>query len=234
MKTRTDSLIDAFGDLNFTLSDFHRCCYQVPHGKRVFVHVPKTGGSSVHKLLLKHPSKLQFMNVSLKGCHRPVSRLHSPKDTFYFTIIRDPIERVWSYFNMVRHRWISHPYKEYAKVGLEYFLQHCWEARNQYIRYFSSFLLDEPGEYEYRIAIKNLTHFKAVIDFNNFDNEPSRYCTKIGIYPDEQPVPHANKSNYNAANNEEKRLIAFYNRLDVNLYHQWIDSSKKSPFFEQF
>ena len=134
----------------------------------------------------------------------------------------------------VRHRWISHPYKEYAKVGLEYFLQHCWEARNQYIRYFSSFLLDEPGEYEYRIAITNLTHFEAVIDFNDFDNQLSRYCTKIGIYPDEQPVPHANKSNYSAANNEEKRLIAFYNRLDVNLYHQWINSSKKSPFFEQF
>ena len=226
MTNRTTLLIRHFSDQDYTLSDFHRCGYQVPPGKRVFVHVPKTGGSSVHKLLLGHPTSSQFMNASLSGCHRPVSRLHKPGETRYFTILRDPIERVWSYFNMIKHRWIRHPYLDYAKVSLEHFLQNCWEGRNQYVRYFSGFLLDEPGEEEYLVAIENLSLFEGVIDFNNFEVQLSDYCVMTGLSSKRLSIPHMNGSTYKPASDVEKELIATYNAWDNRLYLQWMNSAR--------
>lgn len=69
----------------------------------VFVHVQKTGGSSVTKLLMKQLPAEDRRSVAPR--HSPLSRIlrEEPRlaDYFIFGFVRDPWDRMVSWFNMI-------------------------------------------------------------------------------------------------------------------------------------
>lgn len=71
--------------------------------KLLFIHIPKTGGSSVEHLL--HRCKWLARREGKVGQHSTMSQAYKfmvgpPEDYFKFTIIRDPWDRIISFYLM--------------------------------------------------------------------------------------------------------------------------------------
>ncbi len=71
---------------------FHDPAYKFGRNEIAFVHVPKSGGTSLHKLL-SQDDQSRFVSLNM---HRPISRFCKPQEYNYITVIRNPVERVWS------------------------------------------------------------------------------------------------------------------------------------------
>ena len=94
---------------NFTLQErfkrnlinYHNNNYKI-NGDYCLIHVPKTGGTTFYiNLLPIFKESLHNFNFpydpSFKT-HNPVNKSADFKKTKYLTILRDPVERVYSYF----------------------------------------------------------------------------------------------------------------------------------------
>lgn len=197
---------------------FHDSSYKFKETEIAFVHIPKTGGTSLGNILEKDANS-RFVGLSY---HRPISKYCPPHAYNYITVIRSPTDRVWSYYHMVRRSSHGYPYKRFAEKGLECFLDHCWEARNLACRYYSGEIKNEPDVKVLGRAFANLNMFVHVIDFDRFQGEATSIALKYNI-----PlyfIPHERKSQKNLINQSEKALIDSYNLFDLRLYNEWKNS----------
>ena len=219
---RLTTLLRNFGDRDMTTSDHHQGGYVFPDNQIAFVHLPKTGGSTMHRYLSFCSSHLhRWVNITSEGLHRPVSRRCPPGRYRYFTIMRDPVERVWSYYQMLIRNGKRYPWHGYAALSLHEFLSHCWEVRNMAVRYVSGFVLDEPDLNTLEIASRNLSRFQAVIDFGSFDQQLASFCESLQIPVKAEDVPHCNASSYEPPSQQDIALIRSFNALDQRLYVNW-------------
>ena len=195
---------------------FHTTDYRFEPAQTALIHVPKCAGTAAHRTLARDPEK-RFVGLDM---HRPVSRHCPPGRYRYLTILRDPVPRVWSYYQMVLRNGPGYPYHRFALKGLEFFLEHCWEARNLACRYYSG-RMGEPDEAALGLALDNLARFEMVILFDRFADQFMAYVQNKGILVDS--IPHARKSRYAQPAKEEARLITRHNRLDLELCRRWME-----------
>ena len=80
------------------------------------VHIPRSGGSTVHSYLLEN-SKDFFSGVH----HSGVSLSCNPNKFKYITSIRNPIDRVHSSYT-IQKKFGKLPFHIHAKEGLEFYL----------------------------------------------------------------------------------------------------------------
>ena len=215
-----DTAINSFSDRDYTKSTFHCTNYLFNKSKLAFIHLPKTGGSSLHKLLTKNHYADLFQNICTEGVHRPISKKCPPGLYKYFTISRNPIERVWSYYQMVLRNGAQYPYNYFASKGLEIFLENCWEVRNLGCRYYSGIIGKEPDSKSFNIATKNLKKFLFVIRFNSYEKDLLSFLKSHKIKIDS--IPHIRSSQYIEPTKEETDLIYSFNRLDVDLFQDYL------------
>ncbi|MEM8523583.1 MAG: hypothetical protein AAGG68_03010 [Bacteroidota bacterium] len=186
-----------------------------------FIHIPKTGGSSLHKMLEEY-NNVYFVNLEI---HKPISKYCSPSEYGYFTVLRNPLNRVWSFYQMVLRSSDDYPYKKYALQGLARFLEKCWASRNLACRYISGQLTDEPSDKTLQLANANLKSFDTVILFENFKEESTAFLKRFDVTFEE--LAHERKSNYRKPEISELKLIEKYNEFDVKLYDYWLEERKK-------
>jgi len=218
-----DSILwtDLHVKLHNYFAGFHNPNYRFKESEIAFVHIPKTGGTSLH-LLLKADKLSRFVNLDM---HRPISQLCDPLKYNYITVMRDPVERVWSYYQMVLSAPPRFPYKAFADKGLEFFLTHCWEVRNMACRYYSGQIAKDPNAQTLENAYNNLMNFTCVIAFDNFEEEVTTFLADYNI-----PIisiPHKRKSSYTLPGQEEHDIICKYNRLDIELFNVWKKNNAK-------
>jgi len=190
---------------------FHRNDYTFELDQVALVHVPKTGGTSLKALLA--PVERSLINTR---SHMPISLFCPPEKFRYVTFVRDPVERVYSYFRM-QVRDESQPYHFHARDGLSTLLQDCWEIRNTYCMYYSGMIYENVTEAHFDIALSNLGSFFFVGDFSRFDNEANRLRTLLGC-KELSEVPRLNSSGQTGPDSKERRLIEAYNLWDIKLY----------------
>ena len=191
--------------------------YRFREDQVAFIHMPKTGGSTLSRLLSADPEN-RFVNLKL---HRPVSRHCAPGDYHYITVLRHPVDRVWSLYQMTLHDPDGHHYRKWAEKGLKFFLEKYWASRNLYCRYFSGSVFSEPGDVEKEQALKNMNAFDEVLMFSDLENEINDLLAKYGI--EAETIPHLRKSKNQKATEAEAQLISEYNALDIELYESWIN-----------
>jgi hypothetical protein len=196
----------------------HRNDYQVPPRARVFIHVPRTGGTSVGDYL----KEIQAPRVLNLHSHHAVSVAYPPSDHRYFTILRNPVERCWSFYRLTLHGKSGTPYRQAAERGLEHFCEHCWEMRNLYCRYYSGSPWQEPGEETLSEAVRQLGRFEAVLDFGDLEGQMHKLTDRWGlrgtafVHRNCAPGPEM------ALDEISQSVLENYNQLDLRLYRQFV------------
>lgn len=193
-------------------SGYHNPDYRFEKDQIALIHIPKTAGTSMAKMLSKDPQN-RFVLLDI---HKPVSIHCSPTNFQYITILRDPIARVWSHYQMVLRYPEGYPYRKYAVQGLEVFLKKTWETRNMMCRYLAGDTAQEIDSQSFEKAKKNIDCFYKVLFFENFAKEASEFLTQHNI-PFEK-IPNERKSKYVQPTEAEKELIRKYNEWDLRLF----------------
>ena len=218
-----DSIFDTdwYWNYSFKMSAFHTSEYTFKKDQIAFVHVPKTGGTSVAKML-QQSGISRFVNLNI---HKPISEFCSPAEYKYFTIIRNPIDRVWSQYQMVLREGNGYPYNKYAVRGLKCFLENCWAVRNMACSYYSGQVHQESTLETYEKAVENLQQFYKVLSFENFNFEIKDFFKEENIQY--QDILHERKSTYDGPNQQEKDQIIAYNKFDIMLFEKWENQNRK-------
>ena len=196
---------------------FHRNDYVVNEGDIAIIHLPKTGGTTLKKALDTSTMALDG-RIKNMDAHMPVSLLCPPKESQYITFMRDPIDRVFSYYKMqLRDKF--QPYHFHAKDGLSTLLQSCWEVQNTSCMYYSGMMYERMTQQHLQASIDNLNDFLFVGNFSDFDNElirlQEKLCLNFGT------ISHMNSSATLLPNKDERALIRAYNTLDIELYNEF-------------
>ena len=215
LSPRIGKLIDTLFLTDFArtgLNYYHRYNindYQFDKDEICFVHVSKTGGMSLKNYLRKHEKIYIFEK---RAEHNPVSLLCPPKEYKYITFIRNPVDRVHSYYNM-----FLNGYKEpVALNGLSNFLRNHFGGRNLYCQYFTGYIGEHVNDYIYELALENLKNFYFVGDFDNYSTEVKRLLNKLNMNYENDI--HENKSNKRPISEKERKLIQAYNYYDLKLF----------------
>lgn len=193
---------------------FHSTNYYFNTNQYAFIHIPKTGGSTVSHIL-ERLSVYRFKNLHK---HCPVSQKCPPAKYPYFTFIRNPIDRVWSYYKMAE-RDKNNPYHKYASKGLENLLEHCWETRNMTCKYISGHSYRNIDSKTYVTAKRNLLNFFFIGLFDNFEQDLLQLLDKLNLGQQKVIIPHLNFSKKYSYSEHEKNLITKYNHYDIALYN---------------
>ena len=181
----------------------------------IFVHVPKTAGMTVNSIIDEINMKLDN-NKIYRGGHNPKSLFHNTDEKKYFTVIREPVERIYSFYQMsLKDK--KQPYNYLAKKSLYHFVAYCSEAQNTYCKYFSGEIEKDIDSDLYNIAQKNIQNFYQILSFSNFENNLNKFLKKIGIQ--NMKIPHFNKSEKKNISVDDRKIIEFYNTYDLKLYN---------------
>ena len=207
---------DLYWKYTMKINGYHSPEYRFRKDQIAVLHVPKTGGTSFNKMLLKGEDADVFVNLKI---HRPVSKYCPPSQYKYVTILRNPVDRVWSQYQMVLREREGYPYKKYAVRGLNCFLKNCWVVQDMTCRYYSGSIDQDPNADTLRIAEANLQQFYSILSFDNFSNEVVSFFKRENIAF--QSIIHERKAAYRKPTNEEVHLISGFNQYDLELYHNW-------------
>ena len=192
--------------------------YSFDREKYCLIAVPKTGGWSFRKYTEKY--NLPFYTFKKNALHNAVSLNCPPEKYKYVTILRNPIDRVYSHYHM---NLIINDIT--TSRGLINFLKTCSEVRNLYCQYYSGLIDEIVDERIYNIALKNLKNFHTIIDFDNYLLDVNKFLKKFNIENKEEI--HDNKNNYSSISHNQTEAIKIYNYWDIKLYNEILN--KKNP-----
>lgn len=180
------------------------------------IHIPRTGGSTLHHLLQRIDPSL-FVNLNT---HRPVSSFCSPMDYDYITFLRSPVDRVMSLYRTASHE--TSPFHEHWQRGIENFMQNCWEARNMACRYLTGNLTDEVNVASLSQAKLNLRQFLFAGLFEEYNEEVFALLSTLGFGSSRLSLPRLNTS-IAVEPFEFEAVIASYNTYDIALYDWFLE-----------
>ena len=176
--------------------------YKILKNKIYFIHVPKTGGTSINlELQKKYKNRLyRPYYPSYWTAHYPLKK-NDFSNIKTITVIREPIARVYSFYHDVLKNK-KHHYYHLTEKGLDNFCKKAWEANNQYTRFYSGHL-NSDFKKNIVLAKKNLESFNKIILFENLNNIINS---------------HSNKKRYAKINKNEEDIIKKYNKYDYEIF----------------
>jgi len=210
-------------ELLYIIMYMHNNNYTFDRQYSKLIHIPKSGGTTFEDLVKTY--KLHI----LCGSHQPISKFNTVNDSNYVLILRNPIDRVLSYYNMVINSGPKYPYKQYI-LSIPLFMENCWEVCNQLTLYCAGISYSELIEkYNnvvnidiYNLALKNLKGIKDIILFDNFNDNVAKFI-KDKYNVDISTIPVKRKGKYSKfASINDRNIIEKYNMYDIMLYNSLI------------
>ena len=196
--------------------NYHTNDYKPDKNDFIFIHVPKTGGASIRNYLEKNLK--EFYYFKKKSEHNAVSLLCPPEEYNYITFLREPVTRVFSYYNMSLYNKDTPGYS-LAKKGIVNLLKYDYQVKNLYCQYFSGYPGENVNEEIYNSALKNLKLFFYVGKFEEFTKSFNEMCLHLKIENKESPYINTSPQK-KTINLDEEILIKAYNKYDVKLYNE--------------
>lgn len=169
--------------------------------KIIFIHIPKTGGTSVIrslKPLVDEQNFLTFGHYTIEALEKfPSMKKKEYSNYFRFAFIRDPVDRLISAFHFLQNGGVNEYDKEWSeKLGLKKYN-------------FEEFVLSKLDKLTLK---KNLApvHFLQQVyfisgssspinlfKFENFKESMLYISSLLGIEPSLLEIQHANRGKYN-------------------------------------
>ena len=205
--------------------------------KYFFLHIPKTGGTSVRKMMMSNYASIcQVANIKqLKSQYDPNKRLYighfnfgvhekiNVKNFKYLTFLRDPIDRAISHYNYVKNRPNDPFYENSNKYDLISYICKIREVQdNQSLKIYGKFN-------QRNVSIDGINeiiekHFAFVGITELMDVCLKRMSSVLNL-----ELSNVGHENRNTTNTEVERgylsrdtleIIADLNKLDIELYEQ--------------
>ena len=213
----------------------------------IFIHIPKNGGNTFKRILEKNFDERTIFSVEvinhvtdnlnefvdlpeekkeeirlLRGHIRFGLHEHFNQETEYVTFLRNPLERVLSFYNFVLERKNHRLYHEIHKMSFAEFVQNIKDddVHNAQIRYLSGMNTDESTMLNQ--ALKNIDRYFPVVGImEQFDKSlillKKHYHWRWPTYRILNKSNVKNKSKI-TIDNETKNLIEELNAGDYELY----------------
>ena len=171
--------------------------------KIIFIHIPKTGGTSIYRSL-KDKVDIGY------HYHEPLHRIYSKEqlnDSFVFTVVRNPWDKLVSTFfyccQTQKHQWF---FKKYDSE-FDMFMKDFKRGKVPYLVLFKAqykFLMHKPD---------------MILKFECLQQDFNKLCDKIGI--EKYELPHNKKSKHKHFteyyNDETKKIVSDIYQKDVEL-----------------
>ena len=186
-----------------------------------FVHIPKAGGMSLTRLLTEtyretllhaHPERgwpqrfsgpiladignrrffyRAFIGHFAYGIHRVFNR-----ETRYFSMVREPLERLESYYNFVKRWEIHHHHQKAKNLDIDSFFSYLIDIDDVEISNLQCLMV--AGEKNTDLALRRADEdFDLVIPLPRVNEGIALLCDKLNIarreMPEENSTPHVNK-----------------------------------------
>lgn len=199
---------------------YHQNDYSFNKELYCVIHVPRTGGGSLNMYLSKNK---KFYTINKGAQHYPVSFLCNPNEYKYISIIRDPISRTISHYNMLLKMKTK-----VASFGISNWFINDKLSRNLFCQYYSGHVFENVNEQIYKKALENLKKFYFVVDFNEFENEVKFLFNKLNINFGEKIKNYGSfiEKTYTEDLKNMKVLATEYNYWDLKLFDDFLKFKK--------
>lgn len=178
-----------------------------PRRNFLFVHIPKTGGTSLSLALesvavegdvmagdtpkavwnasLESPGRAQ-VKLSKHSTYSDVISAIVPEDVFIFTIVRNPWDRVVSYYHWLKLQSFDHPSVQHAKqLSFREFLFHPLTISQFRTAHYESYVCD--------LKAKDCCNF--YLRFEQLADDVQTLSQKLNL---KLELPHVNRSERNS------------------------------------
>jgi hypothetical protein len=214
-----------------------------------FVHVPKAGGMSLtrllketygERLLIAHPqigwpqtfsatiladiNSNRFFYEAFIG-HFSYG-IHSvfERETRYFSVVREPLERLESYYNFVKRWNIHHHYQKAQELDMDSFFSHLIDLNDIELSNLQCLMI--AGDKDPDLALKRAAEdFELIIPLSRANDGINLLCDKLNItrrgMPEENTTPHVSKMD-SLRKSVYGKLVEL-NEGDTRLYRQVCD-----------
>ena len=135
-----------------------------------FVHIPKTGGTSITHLLSSIDGSKELTS------HHGLSLLPDDSSFYYFTIVRNPFTRFASAYN---HECRKYGFKEFDKFIKEDKRNYTWYV---------------PQSFFTNSGLTNKRKFTKIIKYENYEQEIKSVIKELKIDLSNTPIPHLNRN----------------------------------------
>lgn len=187
--------------------------------KFIFVHINKTAGTSIEKILKKISRNWIGKHHSIKKYYKLADKNHGFENYFKFTIIRNPWDRFLSLYKF-------RVFKNHTSLGNNTVSFKEW-AKNIYDKNPKHY--DIPNELQLLMLSEQLDWITDAdgnipldffVKFENLQQDFNTVCDKIGI--PQQQLPHKNKTkhkHYTEYYDEEtKQIVAEKYAKDIEYF----------------
>ena len=183
--------------------------------KTVFIHIPKTGGTSIRISLLKHS---HFENTySGNNPHNMLKRMEKTfghdivENSFSFSIVRNPWERIVSLYEMHRRK-----NKFLDDIDFRTFIVKLDKKRSFKIP--KNFYTDQI---KWLRNANDKIGINKIYRFENLDSAWEDICLNIGI--EHTLLPHNNKNEYDRSyhyyyDNITRPIVARWHEKDIDYF----------------
>jgi len=188
--------------------------------KFIFIHIPKTGGTSIEKIFYHDADKKDVENK-----HHKFSQIKNDKNYFSFSFVRNPWDLTVSMYNYLWVSEFSFPKSwrntnpEFAKLSFSDWVTHDYFQTGT-IRCIDVPRREGEGLLQYD-WIKSDKNIDFIGKFENLQADFNFVCGKIGIKP--RKLPHVNNTNHRHYtqyyNKETSEIVAEKYARDIEYFN---------------
>lgn len=194
--------------------------YKLKKEQYCLIHPPKSAGSSLNVHLKRN-------NIFIyESAHCLVSKYCSPEEYKYIIVIRNPIKRLKSFYEMQRNNK-KLAFHRHSKKGLSYFIEKLEINHNCLCKFVLGNLNEHINDENYLKAEKNLSKFWFKADFDNLKEDVEILSKKLNISSNMEHEGKKVNVNRTELSNKDVDVIKKFNTYDLNLYNYFINNLKK-------